>query len=47
MAVKITLIFGVTPDDIFYKYFVKYIVRAKRPKKITVTSYIISTIIDR
>ena len=40
MAVKIASIFGLTPDDIFYKHFEKSIVRAKRPKKITVTSYI-------
>lgn len=40
MAVKIALIFGLCPDDIFYKYFEKYKVRAKRLRKITVISYI-------
>lgn len=40
MAVKIASIFGLYPDDIFYIYFDKYKVKAKRPKKITVVSYI-------
>lgn len=39
MAVKIASIFGLYPDDIFYTYFDKYKVKAKRPKKITVISY--------
>ena len=40
MAVRISSIFGLTPADIFYKYFEKYKVRDKRLKKITVISYI-------
>ena len=39
MAVKIASIFGLYSDDIFYTYFDKYKVKAKRPKKITVISY--------
>ncbi len=39
MAVKIASIFELYPDDIFYTYFDKYKVKAKRPKKITVISY--------
>ena len=34
MAVLIASIFGLCPDDIFYKYFERYKVRVKRPKKL-------------
>lgn len=39
MAVKISSIFGLYPDDLFYDYFKRFKVKPKRSKKIKVISY--------
>lgn len=39
MAVKISSIFNLYPDDIFYRYYVHNKIKPKKSKKLTVVSY--------